>query len=86
MLGKKENAEVFDSLHSYGEMVLLPWGFTESPPANYPALLGLAETAAAALMAVHGTEFEVGCIPCLLYPASGGTIGTQKVEHDSNQF
>jgi len=74
LLANNGTIKLYNSLHSYGEMVLLPWGFTESPPANYPALLGLAETAAAALMAVHGTEFEVGCIPCLLYPASGGTI------------
>ena len=31
-----------------------------------------AEAGASALKAVHGTEFTVGCIPCLLYVASGG--------------
>jgi len=27
-----------------------------------------------ALKAVHNKEYEVGCIPCMLYPASGGTL------------
>ena len=28
----------------------------------------------AALEAVHGTDYEVGCIPCVLYTASGTTV------------
>jgi murein tripeptide amidase MpaA len=28
----------------------------------------------AALKAVHGKDYEVGCIPCLLYIASGGSL------------
>ena len=27
-----------------------------------------------ALKAVHGKEYEVGCIPCMLYVASGGSL------------
>ena len=35
---------------------------------QYPA----AEAGATALEAVYGTEYRVGCIPCVLYVASGG--------------
>ena len=27
-----------------------------------------------ALTAMYGTEYTIGCIPCLLYPASGGSL------------
>merc|ERR1712083_112022 len=33
----------------------------------------LADKANQALFDVHGKSFDVGCIPCLLYPASGGS-------------
>ena len=32
----------------------------------------MAEAGVSALQAVHGTEYRVGCIPCILYVASGG--------------
>ena len=38
-----------------------------SPP-QYP----VAEAGVSALQAVHGTDYRVGCIPCILYVASGG--------------
>ena len=34
----------------------------------------MAEAGNAALYAVHQKTYEVGCIPCMLYVASGGSL------------
>ena len=104
------DVKMYNSLHSYSQLVLLPWGWTEERPDNYDDLLNLANIGNAALKAVHGSDYtvspplpsrplhcpdgpyprlldstvsppprtpshvQVGCIPCLLYPASGGSL------------
>jgi len=68
----------FNTIHSYSQLVLLPWGFTTSPPDDYDQMFALAMKGADALTAVHGETYEVGCIPCLLYPASGGSLDWAK--------
>jgi len=70
----KDQIKFFNTIHSYSQLVLLPWGFTSSPPPTYDKLFNLATKANAALEAVHGKSYEVGCIPCLLYVASGGSL------------
>jgi len=74
LLAHREDVKLYNSLHSFSQLVLLPWGWTTDPPPSFPAIQALAEHGNAALAAVHGTEYTVGCIPCLLYPASGGSL------------
>jgi len=70
----KNQIKFFNTLHSYSQLVLLPWGFTYSNAPGYDKLKNLADKSNEALYDVHGTRFDVGCIPCLLYVASGGSL------------
>jgi hypothetical protein len=64
--------------------VLFPWGYTFLHPQHYDALLALANKGNEAMFAVHGKSYEVvrwplppaqvGCIPCVLYTASGTSL------------
>jgi len=63
----------YNSIHSYSQLVLLPWGYTNDLPDDYQQLKALADKGADALFAVHGKTYEVGCIPCMLYIASGSS-------------
>ena len=70
----KDQIKFFNTIHSYSQLVLLPWGDTTDNAPGYDKLKNLADKSNEALYAVHGTRFDVGCIPCLLYIASGGSM------------
>jgi len=70
----KDTIKYYVNVHSYSQLVLLPWGFTEDPMPVYDRYLEVANKANKELYATHQKVYEVGCIPCLLYVASGGTI------------
>ena len=55
-------------------MILLPWGFTTDPPPGFDQLQYLADAGNEALYATHGTRYQVGCVPCLLYLSSGQSM------------
>ena len=62
------------NIHSYGQMVLLPFGYDFGAYApTYAELDALANRAAVNLTAVHGTRFDIDHIPELVNPASGGS-------------
>merc|ERR1712223_106444 len=65
--------QYYNSQHSYSQLILLPWAWTSEPPDNSFELLKAAGIGNDALKKVHGTHYEVGCIPCLLYIASGSS-------------
>ena len=52
-------------------MILLPYAYTCEIAPGYEKLKYFANKANEALYAVHGMKYDVGCIPCLLYIASG---------------
>jgi len=64
----------FNDIHSYSQLILLPWGYTSTHPDDYNEMLEIAVRGEAELEAVHGKTYDVGCIPCLLYVASGSTV------------
>jgi len=70
LLAHKDQLKFYMNLHSYGEMVLLPWAYTEEKPDNIDQLTEVATLGADAMKA----GYQVGCIPCLMYPASGSTL------------
>merc|ERR1719348_598369 len=74
LLAHKEQLKMYNTLHSYSQLVLLPWGYNYDLPANYDDLLAVATLGEQALEAVHGSVYEVGCIPCMLYVSSGGSL------------
>jgi len=74
ILKHKSQLKFFNTIHSYSQLVLLPWGFTYDNAPGYDKLKNMADKGNEALYNVHGTRFDVGCIPCLLYIASGGSM------------
>ena len=69
-----DTIKFYNNVHSYSQLVLLPWGFGYEEPDNVDDLYRVAQAGNDALYAVHQKTYEVGCIPCMLYPASGGSI------------
>jgi len=76
VLAHKDNLKFFNTIHSYSQLVLIPYGFTSNTDEvpGYDKIFDLATKSNQALHAVHGKNYEVGCIPCLLYVASGGSM------------
>jgi len=72
ILARNGTVQYYNNMHSYSQLVLLSWGYTTEPPPNYMQFFTVASEGAEALQAVNGTEYTVGCIPCMLYVASGG--------------
>merc|ERR1719362_2593649 len=59
---------------SCSQLILFPWGYTETPAPGYDAMYDLAVRGNDALHAVHGEYYEAGCIPCVLYTAAGTSL------------
>jgi len=74
LTANKDNIKFYNNVHSYSQLILLPWGWGYEQPDNYDDLYEIAMLGNDALFAVHGKSFEVGCIPCMLYVASGGSL------------
>merc|ERR1719391_811389 len=64
----------YQTLHSYSHLVLIPWGYTSDPAPGYDAMYDLAVKGNDALYETHGKFYEVGCIPCVLYTATGTSL------------
>merc|ERR1711887_316220 len=73
LLARKDKIVFYNSIHSYSQLILLPWGFQNETPNDYDNMYALAMKGSAALTAVHGKNYETGCIPCMLYIASGSS-------------
>jgi len=74
LLARKDKLVFFNNIHSYSQLILLPWGFQQETPDDYDTMYGLAMKGSSALTAVHGKNYETGCIPCMLYIASGSSV------------
>jgi len=72
VLAQEGRVKYFNNMHSFSQLVLLSYGHTTTPPDNYLDFFKVADAGVDALQAVNGTQYTVGCIPCLLYVASGG--------------
>jgi murein tripeptide amidase MpaA len=70
----KDVIKAYLDIHSYSQLVLLPWGYTTSKPDDYNDLLRLGNVFADALDNQFNTQYEVGTVPDLLYMASGGSF------------
>jgi len=70
---RKDKFVFYNSIHSYSQLILLPWSYTSELADNYDYMYELAMKGSDALTAVHGKYYETGCIPCLLYIASGSS-------------
>ncbi|KAF9972390.1 hypothetical protein BGZ73_004521 [Actinomortierella ambigua] len=68
------NVAVYIDFHAYSQLWMVPYGFTSERPKTYKYMAGLAQAAATALRAVHGTAFRTGDIYHTIYPASGSSV------------
>ncbi|KAM4669544.1 carboxypeptidase O [Amazona ochrocephala] len=70
---KKSDILCYLTIHSYGQYILIPYGYTTEPASNSEELMYVAEKAAAALTEKYGTSYEVGSTSLILYSNSGSS-------------
>ncbi|GJQ71036.1 hypothetical protein Trydic_g946 [Trypoxylus dichotomus] len=69
----EENIDIYLAIHSYGNWILYPWGYTFDQAENADELHEVGLAAAAAIEAVAGTQYTVGNSALLLYFAAGAS-------------
>ncbi|ODM94733.1 Carboxypeptidase B [Orchesella cincta] len=75
-LAGDENVDVraYLTFHSYGQLWLLPWGYTAGTyPDDYEDQLSLGQAAIAALAGVHNTQYVTGSGADVLYGVGGAS-------------
>ncbi|KAG0210456.1 hypothetical protein BGX28_009266 [Mortierella sp. GBA30] len=69
------NVVSYIDFHSYSQLWMVPYGYTNTPPDNYDSYLKpLADGAVKALKAVNGVSFKSGDIYNTIYQASGTSV------------
>uniref|UniRef100_A0A8C8SP77 Carboxypeptidase A2 n=1 Tax=Pelusios castaneus TaxID=367368 RepID=A0A8C8SP77_9SAUR len=66
--------KAFLTLHSYSQLLMFPFGYKCTNPADYNELNTVGNDAASALASLYGTKYTVGPICATIYQASGGSI------------
>nr|XP_048692724.1 carboxypeptidase A2-like isoform X2 [Caretta caretta] len=66
--------KAFLTLHSYSQLLLFPFGYKCTKPADYKELNAVGKAAASALASLYDTTYKVGPICSTIYQASGGSI------------
>ena len=56
LMANKDQIKFYNNIHSYSQLVLLPWGWTIEQPDNYDDLFRMANIGNDALNGVHGTS------------------------------
>ncbi|XP_061693014.1 carboxypeptidase O isoform X1 [Syngnathoides biaculeatus] len=70
---RKEDFLCFLTIHSYGQLLLVPYGHPNFTADNYKELMDVGKGAAEAMKKVHGKIYKVGTSPDILYPNSGSS-------------
>ena len=58
-------------MHSYGQLLLQPWGYTSAPPPRHETYEALGAAMAQLIHAVHGSTYVHGPTYTTIYPVSG---------------
>uniref|UniRef100_UPI00398EEE1D carboxypeptidase O n=1 Tax=Pristiophorus japonicus TaxID=55135 RepID=UPI00398EEE1D len=61
------------TIHSYGQLILTPYGYTNATVGNHEEMMRVGEKAANALEQKHGTKYKVGPSSWILYYSSGSS-------------
>ncbi|NUQ52944.1 MAG: hypothetical protein HUU19_09645 [Phycisphaerales bacterium] len=61
-------------VHTYGQYLLSPWGYTATPPAALPFFNKYGKIMQAAIKSAHNKTFTYGPCYTTLYPVSGGNL------------
>ncbi|XP_054034462.1 carboxypeptidase A1 [Dryobates pubescens] len=67
------NIKAFISIHSYSQLLLYPYGYTNTPAPDQEELHEVSEKAVAALSSLYGTKYKYGSMFTTIYEASGVT-------------
>lgn len=59
-IARQDQIKVFFAFHSYGQYLLLPFGYTDERAENYEQLLQVGNAGANAIRQRFGTEYTVG--------------------------
>ncbi|XP_061910696.1 carboxypeptidase O-like, partial [Entelurus aequoreus] len=70
---RKEDFLCFLTIHSYGQLLLVPYGHPNFTASNYKELMEVGLGAAEAIKKIHGKIYRVGTSPDILYPNSGSS-------------
>ncbi|XP_058450686.1 zinc carboxypeptidase-like isoform X3 [Malaya genurostris] len=82
-LKNKAKIDLYLSFHSYGQYMLLPYGFQDAEKAvNYYDWMEMAESAAIALSKRYATNYKFGTVSDVLYVASGSSMDWAHAEHN----
>lgn len=68
------NIKAFISIHSYSQLLMYPYGYTDTPIKDQTELDNLARQAITDLASLYGTRYRFGSIIKTIYQASGGSI------------
>ncbi|XP_069839587.1 carboxypeptidase O-like [Dendropsophus ebraccatus] len=69
----KSDILCFLTMHSYGQLILLPYGYTKDPSINHAEKLSVGEIAASKIAETHGAHYRVGSASNILYFNSGSS-------------
>ncbi|KAJ8714199.1 hypothetical protein PYW08_007819 [Mythimna loreyi] len=69
-----DNIDMYLSFHSFSQLLLLPFGNTTEPLANYEDAMKIGRRAMGALSVRYGTQYRTGNIAEAIYKATGGSI------------
>ncbi|XP_028167849.1 zinc carboxypeptidase-like [Ostrinia furnacalis] len=75
-----DKIELYLSFHSFSQLLLIPFGNTTEPVANYHDALNIGRRAMGALSVRYGTQYVTGNIAEAIYLATGGSVDWVK-EH-----
>lgn len=59
-------------IHSYGQMILAPWGYTSDLPPEHETYQALGAQMRQLILDIHGKAYRHGPLYTVLYPISGG--------------
>ncbi|XP_022229566.1 carboxypeptidase B [Drosophila obscura] len=68
------NLLFFLSLHSYGQSIMYPWGYSRDPPLFWRELSSLANSGKCAIKSYNGREYRTGSISCLTKRTIAGSV------------
>ncbi|XP_040923576.1 carboxypeptidase O isoform X2 [Betta splendens] len=70
---QKDDFLCFLTIHSYGQLLLVPYGHPNFTAPNYDELMKVGLAAADEIRKAHGMNYRVGSSPDILYPNSGSS-------------
>lgn len=76
------NPTVYFCLHSYSQLLMIPFGHRQETADNYDELIKIGKKGAVALSQRYGTQYVVGSIIDAIYEATGGSMDWAKSKLD----